>query len=303
MNDPTRPARSRAADPALACASPGRRRFTAGLLGLGATAAVPAWAREGVEVGRESPFARLVSEDDIEQAATQQYQQLLAEARSKQALAGPNDPQLVRLRAIAQRLIPHTYDWNPRARNWQWEVNLIGSKEINAFCMPGGKIAFFYGLLQQLQLSDDQVAMVMGHEMTHALREHGRAQIGQQAATRLGVGLVSSLFGLGSTGQTLLNIGSQLWSLKFSRADESEADLIGMEIAARAGYDPRTAVTLWQKMMGANTGEPPAILSDHPSSPTRLRDIEANLPRVMPLYERADKPDRRFGPPPQPAGH
>jgi predicted Zn-dependent protease len=163
--------------------------------------------------------------------------------------------------------------------------------------MPGGKIAFFYGLLQKLQLSDDEVAMVMGHEMTHALREHGRAQIGQQMAAQLGVGLVSSLFGLGHTGQTLLNIGSQLWSLKFSRADESEADLVGMELGARAGYDPRAASTLWQKMMSASQGEPPAFLSDHPSSPTRLHDLEMNLPKVMPLYERADKPDRRFGPP------
>jgi predicted Zn-dependent protease len=204
---------------------------------------------------------------------------------------------VVRLREISKRIIPFTDEWNPRARAWQWEVNLIGSKDLNAFCMPGGKIAFFYGLLKQLQLSDDEVAMVMGHEIAHALREHARERMGKTAATRIGAGVLSALFGLGNTGDALLNMGSQLLTLKFSREDESEADVVGMEIAARAGYNPRAGMSLWNKMLGANKGAPPQFLSTHPSGPTRIRDIEAQLPRVMPLYERAPRPPRQFGPP------
>jgi predicted Zn-dependent protease len=248
-------------------------------------------------VGRESKFTKLVPAEDVEAAAAQQYQQMLRQASQQRALAPPDHPQLVRLRTIAQRIIPFSFDWNARARNWRWEVNLLGSKQLNAFCMPGGKIAFFYGILQQLKLSDDEVAMIMGHEMAHALREHARERMGKTAATRLGAGVISALLGLGQTGDTLLNMGGQLLTLKFSREDESEADLVGMELAARAGYDPAAGVSLWQKMMKASEGAPPEFLSTHPAGPTRIHDIQQRLPKVEPLYARAPKPERRFGPP------
>ncbi len=276
------------------CALHSRRLFTGGLL---AAATLPALAREGVDVGKQSSFTKLVSAEQVEQAAAAQYGQMRQEAASKKALAPDNHPQLIRLRAIAQRIIPHTYEWNDRARQWKWEVNLIGSKEINAFCMPGGKIAFYYGILQQLQLNDDEVAMIMGHEAAHALREHARERMGKTAATRIGAGMVSALLGLGNTGDTLLNMGSQLLTLKFSREDESEADLIGIELAARAGYDPAAGVTLWQKMAEASKGAPPQFISTHPSGPTRIRDIQDNLPKVQPLYQRAPRPTQRFEPP------
>ncbi|TXC67152.1 M48 family metallopeptidase [Piscinibacter aquaticus] len=276
------------------CALHSRRLFTGGLI---AAASLPALAREGVDVGKQSSFTKLVSADQIEQAAAAQYGQMRQEAASKKALAPDNHPQLIRLRAIAQRIIPHTYEWNERARNWKWEVNLIGSKEINAFCMPGGKIAFYYGILQQLQLNDDEVAMIMGHEAAHALREHARERMGKTAATRIGAGVVSALLGLGSTGDSLLNMGGQLLTLKFSREDESEADLIGIELAARAGYDPAAGVTLWQKMAEASKGAPPQFISTHPSGPTRIKDIQDNLPKVQPLYQRAPRPTQRFEPP------
>ena len=206
-------------------------------------------------------------------------------------------PQLRRLVAISLRLRPFAVMWNERARQWRWEVNLIGSPQINAFCMPGGKIAFYWGILTKLKLSDDEVAMVMGHEMTHALREHGRAQMGKQAATRAGIGLLAGVFGWGNTGRTVAGMGGQLLSLKYSRDDETEADLIGLELAARAGYDPRAALSLWRKMEAASQGGPPAFLSDHPSNPDRLDRIAANIPRVQGLYNRAPKPEQRFGPP------
>ena len=276
------------------CALHSRRLFTGGLL---AAAALPALAREGVDVGPRSSFSKLVSAEQVEQAAAAQYQQMRQQAGQQKALAGDDHPQLIRLRSIAKRIIPHTYEWNPRARGWSWEVSLIGSKELNAFCMPGGKIAFYFGILQNLQLSDDEVAMIMGHEAAHALREHARERMGKTAATRIGVSALSAMLGLGSTGDSLLNMGGQLLTLRFSREDESEADLIGIELAARSGYDPKAGVTLWQKMAAAAKGAPPQFMSTHPSGPTRIRDIEVNLAKVEPLYQRAERPAQRFGPP------
>jgi predicted Zn-dependent protease len=294
--------------PALAhtagCACPlhSRRLFTGLLLAGGAAAlAGPAAAQDGVreDVGKESRFTKLVSAEQVEAAAAQQYAQMMREAAQKGALAPADHPQVQRLRSIANRVIPFAPPWNKRATQWRWEVNLIGSQQLNAFCMPGGKIAFFYGILQQLQLSDDEVATIMGHEVAHALREHARERMGKNAATRLGAGLLSGLLGLGGTGDALLNMGGQLLTLNFSREDESEADIVGMDLAARAGHDPRAGVSLWEKMMAAAKGAPPEFLSTHPSGPTRIRDIQDKLPKVMPLFERAPRPQRNFGPPPQ----
>ncbi|MEK8047384.1 M48 family metallopeptidase [Ideonella margarita] len=283
------------------CALHARRRMATGLV-AGTLLPGAVFAQEGVrgDVGRESRFTKLVSADQVEQAANQQYGQMKREAAAKRALAGDDNPQLQRLRAIAQRIIPYTEEWNRRATNWRWEINLFGSKELNAFCMPGGKIAFYFGILQRLQLSDDEVAMIMGHEMAHALREHARERMGKTAATRIGAGLVSSLLGLGNLGDAALNMGAQILTLKFSREDESEADLVGLELAARAGYDPSSGVTLWQKMMKASEGAPPEFLSTHPSGPSRIQDIERTLPKVEPLYDRAQRPPQRFNPPPLP---
>lgn len=267
--------------------------LTLGAAGLVAAPSA-ALAREGVEVGKQSGLARLVPAEQIEAAAAQQYDQMQAEARKQNALLPDNHPQVVRLRTIANRLIPYSLEWNSRAKAWEWQVMLLNAKEINAFCMPGGKIAFYTAILEKLQLNDDEVAMIMGHEMAHALREHARARMGKTTATRIGVNLLSSLLGLGNTGDALLGMGAQLLTLRFSREDESEADLVGMELAARAGYDPRAGITLWQKMAAASKGAPPQFLSTHPAGNTRIQDIQANLSRVMPLYQRAGKPDRRF---------
>lgn len=243
-------------------------------------------AHEGIDVGGNSFFTKLVPADAVEKSAAQQYAQMLQQASAQKALGDQNHPQVRRLRAIAKAIIPHTQGWNPRARDWRWEVNLIGSKQINAFCMPGGKIAFYSGILEQLKLTNDEVATVMGHEIAHALREHARARMGKNAATGIGAGLLSQVFGLGELGQTVTNYGAQLLTLQFSRNDESEADLVGMELAARAGFDPRAGVSLWQKMAAASKGAPPQWLSTHPSGTTRIADIEANLPKVMPLFKR-----------------
>lgn len=268
-----------------------RRLFT-GL--LGAALAGPVLAREGVEVGEKSSLTRLVPAEQVEQAGGAQYRQMMREAAAQGALAPDGHPQLVRLRAIADRIVPLTESWNSRARQWRWEVNLIGSQQLNAFCMPGGKIAFYYGILEKLKLEDDEVAAIMGHEIAHALREHARERMAKTTATRLGASVLSSLLGLGNVGDAVLNMGGQLLTLKFSREDETEADLVGMELAARAGYNPAAGVSLWEKMGQASRGAPPQWLSTHPAGPTRINDIRLNLPKVEGLYERAARPPRRF---------
>ena len=265
-----------------------RRAF---LLTATAAAATPALAQ--VDVGDSSSMRKLVPAETLENAATQQYDQLLAQAKAKGALAGANNPQLMRLRAIATKLVPFTYSWNDRARGWKWEVNLIGSKQINAFCMPGGKIAFYTGILDQLKLTDDEVAMVMGHEMAHALREHSRERLAKTQATNIGISLGAALLGLGDVGRAAANLGSQLLTLKFSRNDESEADLVGLELAARAGFDPQASVTLWEKM-GKATGSQQGMqfLSTHPSGPNRIHELQQNVPRVEGLYQGAIRGQR-----------
>ncbi|WP_294765638.1 M48 family metallopeptidase [uncultured Rhodoferax sp.] len=262
------------------------------LIGLSLGGAPALQAREGVDVGGNSAFSRLVPAEQVERAAAQQYAQMLSQAHAKNALADASNPELQRLRAIASRIIPLAASWNERAQAWKWEVNLIGSSQINAFCMPGGKIAFYSGILKTLKLTDDEVAMVMGHEIAHALREHARERMGKSAATnaaaRLGSAALSSWLGIDPRLTDLAAGGvANLATLQFSREDESEADLVGMELAARAGFDPRSGVSLWQKMGAANKGAPPQWLSTHPSGSTRIADIQANLPKVMPLYERA----------------
>ena len=231
---------------------------------------------------------QLVPAEELEVAAAQQYAQMMAEAGSKGALAPTGNPQLQRLQRIAAKLVPQTAQWNDRSRGWRWEVNLIGSKQINAFCMPGGKIAFYTGILDQLSLTDDEAAMIMGHEMAHALREHARARIAKSQGTGMLFSLGAQLFGLGQLGDVAASLGTQLLTLRFSREDESDADLVGLEVAARGGYNPQASVSLWEKMGRAGGGAGgPNFLSTHPSGPQRIQQLQANVPKVRGLYERA----------------
>ena len=264
----------------------GRRGFLLAAGGAAATAATPLLAQ--VSVGPSSNLRKLVPAEDLENAATQEYAKLLADARAKNSLAPEGTPQLQRLRGIANRLVPQAAQWNDRARQWRWEVNLLGSKQINAFCMPGGKIAFYTGILEQLKLSDDEAAMIMGHEMAHALREHARARIAKSQGTGTILSLGAQLLGLGQLGDVAANIGTQLLTLRYSRDDETDADLVGLELAARGGFNPQAAVSLWEKMAQAGGGAGgPSFLSTHPSGPARIQQLQANVPKVQGLYQRA----------------
>ena len=246
---------------------------------------------EGIAVPKRSAAAALADPAALEAQARTQYQQLLKQASSQGALAPPDYPPRQRLERIAQRLIPYTHRFSERADAWKWEVNLLGSKQVNAFVMPGGKIAFYTGIIDRLKLTDDEIAMIMGHEMAHALLEHGREREGKariaQIAT-VGASVFSQILGYGNLGGQLASGASQLTLLSFSRGDETEADLVGMDIAARAGYDPRAAVKLWQKMAALSNekGQPPQFLSTHPAHATRIDTIRSALPKVLPLYAR-----------------
>ena len=268
------------------------------LLGVwGAMYAQDASAREGVEVGSTSAFAQLVPAGEVESAASNEYRQLIVEAYKKGLLKSSEGAQVVRLRAIAKKLIEQSPVWNERAKQWSWEVNLIESPQVNAFCMPGGKIAVYTGLIDKLKLTEDELAMVVGHEIAHALREHARQRMGKgmatEGVTRLGGAVIAGIFGIDPRiTDFVAKQGASLLSLKFSREDETEADLVGMELAARAGFDPRAGVSLWKKMSAENAQSPPQWMSTHPSSTNRVKDIELNLSKVMPLFEKAQHAER-----------
>lgn len=242
----------------------------------------------GGAVGAERKQLMLVSSAQLDQMAAQSYAKLQADA-SKQGALNTEPALTQRVRAIAARIEPHTAVFRPDAPGWKWEVNVISSNELNAFCMPGGKIAFYSGLIKQLNLSDAEIAIVMGHEISHALREHSREQVSQAIAAQTTIDIGAALLGLGGGSANLASTAYQaLIATKFSRVDESEADRMGLELTARAGYDPRTGVAVWQKMMKANQGgRPPEFLSTHPAESNRIQQIESLLPAVIPLYDAA----------------
>lgn len=240
-----------------------------------------------VGVNRQQMMA--VSSQEINQAASQEYAQVIAEARSK-GMLNRNSAEVNRVRAIANRLIQQTPVFRPDALQWHWESNVITSPEVNAWCMPGGKIAVYSGLIEKLHLTDDELAAVMGHEMAHALREHARERASEQAAAGLGISVLSAIAGIGDAGQKGMEYAYMgLLGLPNSRRHETEADRIGVELAARAGYDPHAAVILWQKMGSIGGAEPIKFLSTHPSHEDRLSDLGVYSQRVMPLYEQAKK--------------
>jgi predicted Zn-dependent protease len=273
------------------------RALRACVLGLCLAAALPVTAlaqqpnngaeRDGVNVGRNSSVAKLVPAEKLERLATEQYAQMIREAASKGALLPPDHPQVQRVRRIATQIIEQSQRFNPRSPQWRWEVNIINDAQINAFCMPGGKIGVYTGILQKLKLTDDELAMIMGHEVAHALREHARERAAKSTLTEVGAGLVTSLLGLGDIGRMAVGAGAQLVTLGFSRANETDADLVGLDVAARAGYDPRAAIRVWEKMGAASKGAPPQWLSTHPAGTSRIAEIRKHLDETLPLYARA----------------
>lgn len=244
---------------------------------------------DGGTVGANRRQLLLVPSSEIMQLSNQAYQQTIAQARTQGKL-DTNIAQVVRLKRIANDLIPQTAVYRSDATRWQWQVHTISSNDINAYVMPGGKIVFYSGIIDRLNLTDAEIAAIMGHEMAHALREHSREKMSRSFATSGVLSIATAALGLSSGQQELAGLAGQLGlNLPHSRTQEAEADKIGLELMARAGYNPNSAITLWQKMQRAGGGSIPQFLSTHPSSEKRIQAMQALMPTVTPLYHSSNK--------------
>src|SRR5690606_23747737 len=183
----------------------------------------------------------------VEEASAQQYSQTLAQAKAEGAL-NTDAAAVKRVTAISQRLIKQVPHFRADAASWKWQVNVIESDEVNAWCMPGGRIAVYTGMIDKVKATDAELAAVIGHEIAHALREHTREQMSRQMAANLRLSVLSAATGSQAAGDLGGALTQVMFTLPNSREAETEADAIGVELAARAGYDPRAAVSLWQKM-------------------------------------------------------
>lgn len=238
-----------------------------------------------VGVSRKQTMSKMVSAADIDQSAAKEYGAELARARANNLL-NVDPAQTVRVRKIAARLIEKTTWFRADAKDWPWAINVETSNEINAYCMPGGRIMVYTGLIDKLNLTDAELATVMAHEISHALREHSREQVSRQINEQVGLTALAGLAGLSDISTQLASALSDVtFNLPHSRVQESEADELGLELMARAGYDPNAAISLWKKMSASGAGSTPGFLSTHPSSTTRTADLQALLPKVMPLYQ------------------
>lgn len=259
-----------------------------GTLVLTACSSVNTTQSGAIGVNRSQYMSGLVSEQALTQEATQQYAQIIAEARAKNAL--DRDPQLLaRVNAITKRLVAQVGTFRPDAAGWPWEMHVLSMDEVNAWCMPGGKMAVYTGLVNQIKPSDDELAAIIGHEISHALREHARERVSQQMATNIGLSVLSIATGSSAASDLGGQLSEVMFTLPNSRTHETEADRMGVELAARAGFDPRAAITLWQKMGALGGGEQPEFLSTHPSANTRIAELKQASEQVMPLYEQAKK--------------
>jgi predicted Zn-dependent protease len=256
------------------------------LMFIAACTTVQTTSPGAIGVSRPQQMSVLISEAQMQQEAQKAYVQVVQEQRQKGKLNV--DAALTRrVRAITTRLIPASTAFRPDARNWNWEVNVFDSPDINAWVMPGGKIGVYSGLVTKLDLTDAEIAAVLGHEIAHALREHARERASEQVGAQVLITGAAAVLGAGSVGSDLGKVFyNTFFGLPHSRLQETEADRIGVEIAARAGYDPRAAVTLWQKMAAKAGGSGgPQFLSTHPSAENRIRDLQEYSQRVLPLYQ------------------
>lgn len=238
---------------------------------------------------RENPVSgrsqlSLVSEEQAQSASAQAYTQTISDAQKKGKLS--SDAALNnRVKRITDRLIVQAGNMYAPSRDWKWSVAVIDDPSLNAWCMPGGKMAIYTGIVEKLKLSDDEIAQIMGHEIAHAILGHGRERMSRAMAMQGGVALGSIVAGRDLS--ILAPVADIALTLPNSRQGESEADRYGIELAARAGYDPNAAVRLWEKMAAAGGGGPPVFLSTHPSPANRIQALNALVPQMMPIYQKA----------------
>ncbi len=240
-------------------------------------------------VGADRKQVMLVSVEQMNAGAQQSYQKILLDAQRKGVL-NKNKAQLNRVRSIARRVISKVGVFRKDALGWNWQVNIINQPTLNAWCMPGGKIAFYSGIIDKLKLSDDEIASIMGHEIAHALKEHSRERASQEQLKSIGLGIAGQVLGLGQGTMALANMATKFAiELPFSRSHEMEADNMGIELLARAGYDPNAAVNVWRKMQKVSSGQPMEFMSTHPSHESRIENLIKMSKKVYPLYVSAKK--------------
>ncbi|MFM0626185.1 M48 family metallopeptidase [Paraburkholderia xenovorans] len=234
-------------------------------------------------------FRNLIPSPMLETQAAEEFEQIAYGAEHANRLYGDTDAHVTRVRSTVDKMIPYSLKWNERAKNWKWDVAVVRSPDIRMYCLPGGKIVVYSGLLDRARLNDNELGMLIGHEIAHALREHARERLGQLQASQLdSSGTIPQLFGLADLGAAPLGIGSRLLEMKYENTDETEADVIGSDIASRAGFDPRAAVTLWDKLAQATrSNRDQGFIYVHPYTPARRQDIIKRLPDMLPLYAKA----------------
>jgi predicted Zn-dependent protease len=227
----------------------------------------------------------LVSEASAEKESASAYQQMMG-GLTKKGQIEHGTARVQQVQEITDRLIAQAIKLKPESAKWRWEVQVIEDpKTVNAFCMAGGKMAIYAGMWDQLHASDEEIAQVMGHEISHALAEHTRERMSVAYSTGAATTVAAIALGAGDTAAQLMQQAAVVAiGLPNSRESEAEADQIGIELAARAGYDPRSAVALWEKMAKLPGGRQPEFLSTHPSPEHRAENLRALGEKVMPYY-------------------
>lgn len=256
---------------------------------VNAPASAPDSQNPQLRYGGYLVFRNLIPSPMLEAQAAEEFSQITYGAGHANRLYGDTDTHVTRVRSIVDKLIPYSLKWNERAKGWKWEVAVVRSPDIRMYCLPGGKIVVYAGVLDRVRLNDNELGMLIGHEIAHALREHARERLGQLQTSQLdSSGTIPQLFGLADLGAAPLGIGSRLLEMKYENTDETEADVIGSDIASRAGFDPRAAVTLWDKLAQATrSNRDQGFIYVHPYTPVRRQDIIKRLPDMLPLYAKA----------------
>ncbi|WP_233861721.1 M48 family metallopeptidase [Paraburkholderia adhaesiva] len=252
-----------------------------------AARATPGTSRQ-VRFGEARLYRILIPSPMLEAQAAAEYAEIVRGAAHSERLYPDSDPHVQRVRFMVDRLAPYAQKWSDRVKNWKWEAAVVRSPDIRMYCLPGGKIVVYGGLLDRVKLNDHEFGMLLGHEIAHALREHVRERLGAQQAAQIEAGTVPQLFGLADLGVFPLGVGSQLVEMRYGRADETEADVIGSDIASRAGFDPRAALTGWDKLgLATKSDRGDGFVYVHPYTNARRADLYKRLPDMMPLYAKS----------------
>jgi predicted Zn-dependent protease len=235
-----------------------------------------------------SQFVGLVSEGQAIQGSAAAYTQMMGPLDKKKQIEHDTE-RTKKVQDITDRLIAQAIKFRPNSAGWRWEVKVINDpKTVNAFCMAGGKMAIYSGMWDQLKATDDEIAMVMGHEISHALLDHTRERMSVAQASSAGAQIAGALLGVGQLGGDLLqNAAVVAIGLPNSRESEAEADAVGIQLAAHAGFDPHAAVTLWDKMGKLGGGRQPEFLSTHPSPENRAAKLKEMATKLDPVYASA----------------